>query len=80
MGEPIEKVARKFKTPPTDLKFGEGITVISDGARSACRGTIHSVVYDLEQIKMMCEIRDLTIVVGANAKVLKGTPSSWAPA
>jgi hypothetical protein len=72
VGESIEKVARKFKRPPTDLEFGEGITVISDGACSACRGTIHSVVYDLEQIKMMGEIRDLTIVVGANAKVPKG--------
>jgi hypothetical protein len=72
VGEPIEKVARKFKRPPTDLEFGEGITVISDGACSACRGTIHSVVYDLEQMKMMGEIRDLVIVVGANAKVPKG--------
>jgi uncharacterized protein (DUF362 family) len=72
VGEPIEKVARKFKRPPTDLEFGEGITVISDGACSACRGTIHSVVYDLEQMKMMGEIRDLTIVVGVNAKVPEG--------
>ena len=72
VGEPIEKVARKFKRPPTDLEFSEGITVISDGACSACRGTIHSVVYDLEQMKKMGEIRDLFIVVGANAKVPKG--------
>jgi uncharacterized protein (DUF362 family) len=72
VGEPIEKVARKFKRPPTDLEFGEGITVISDGACSACRGTIHSVIYDIEQMKMMGEIRDLVIVVGANAKVPKG--------
>lgn len=77
VGEPIEKIARKFKRPPTDLEFGKGITVISDGACSACRGTIHSVLYDLEQLKLMGEIRDLFIVVGANAKVpksLKNTP------
>ncbi len=72
VGEPIEKVARKFKRPPTDLEFGKGITVISDGACSACRGTIHSILYDLEQMKKMGEIRDLFIVVGANAKVPKG--------
>jgi uncharacterized protein (DUF362 family) len=72
VGEPIEAIARKFKRPPTDLEFGEGITVVSDGACSACRGTIHSVLYDLEQAKLMGEIRDLTIVVGANAKVPKG--------
>jgi len=72
VGEPVENVARKFKRPPTDLDFGEGITVISDGACSACRGTIHSVVYDLEQMKKMGEIRDLFIVVGSNAKVPKG--------
>ncbi len=72
VGEPIEAVARKFKRPPTDLEFGEGITVVSDGACSACRGTIHSVLYDLEMAKKMGEIRDLTIVVGANARVPKG--------
>lgn len=72
VGEPIEAIARKFKRPPTDLEFGDGITVVSDGACSACRGTIHSVLYDLEQAKLMGEIRDLTIVVGANAKVPKG--------
>jgi uncharacterized protein (DUF362 family) len=72
VGEPIKGIARKFKRPPTDLEFGEGITVVSDGACSACRGTIHSVLYDLEQAKLMGEIRDLTIVVGANAKVPKG--------
>ncbi len=72
VGEPIEKVVRRFKRPPTDLEFGEGITVVSDGACSACRGTIHSVLYDLEQAKLMGEIRDLTIVVGANAKVPRG--------
>lgn len=72
VGEPIEKVARKFKRPPTNLEFGEGITIISDGACSACRGTIHSVVYDLEQMKRMGEIRDLVIIVGANAKVPEG--------
>jgi Ni,Fe-hydrogenase III small subunit len=69
VGESIENVTRKFKRPPTNLEFGKDITVISDGACSACRGTIHSVVYDLEQMKRMGEIRNLFIVVGANAKV-----------
>jgi len=72
VGESIEKVVRKFKRPPTNLEFGDGITIISDGACSACRGTIHSVVYDLEQMKRMGEIRDLVIIVGANAKVPVG--------
>jgi hypothetical protein len=72
VGEPMSSVARKFKRPPTDMEFGPGLTVISDGACSACRGTIHSVLYDLEQLKLMGEIRDLFIVVGSNAKVPKG--------
>jgi uncharacterized protein (DUF362 family) len=72
VGEPISSVARRFKRPPTDAEFGPGLTVISDGACSACRGTIHSVLYDLEQLRLMGEIRDLFIVVGSNAKVPKG--------
>src|SRR4030042_2632675 len=47
VGEPIEKVARKFKRPPTDLELGAGITGISDGACSACSGTIHRIVDEL---------------------------------
>jgi coenzyme F420-reducing hydrogenase gamma subunit len=58
------------------MNFAEGITVISEGACSACRGTIHSVVYDLEQMKKMGEIRDLFIVVGSNAKVPKDLPNT----
>ncbi len=72
VGEPIEKVARRFKRPPTDLEFGEGITVVSDGACSACRGSIHSIVYDLEQMGKLGRVKDLVIVVGANAKVPRG--------
>jgi uncharacterized protein (DUF362 family) len=77
IGSSIESVARKFKRPPTDLEFGPGISVVSGDACSACRGTIHSVIYDLEQLKSLGEIRDLYIVVGPNAKVptgLKNTP------
>jgi len=72
VGDPIDVVARKFKRPSTDLEFGEGIRVVSAGACSACRGTIHSVLYDLDQMQMKGEIKDLLIVVGANAKVPKG--------
>jgi len=77
LGTPIEEVSRRFKRPPTDLDFAEGITVISEGACSACRGTIHSVIYDLEQMNLLGEIRDLNIIVGPNAEVpegLKNTP------
>jgi hypothetical protein len=76
VGEPMSSVARKFKRPPTDMEFGPGLTVISDGACSACRGTIHSVLYDLEQMKLMGEIRDLFIVVGSNAEVPSGLPNT----
>jgi uncharacterized protein (DUF362 family) len=72
VGSSIESVERSFKRPPTDLEFGPGISVVSGDACSACRGTIHSVVYDLEQLKLMGEIRDLYIVVGPNAKIPKG--------
>jgi len=77
VGTRPEKITRKFKRPPTDLEFGEGISVISEGACSACRGTIHSVVYDIEQMKLMGEIRDLFIVVGPQAEIpetLTNTP------
>ena len=68
VGEPLTSYTYRFERPPTDLEFAEGVTVISDGACSACRGTIHSVIYDLEQMKKMGEIRDLFIVVGSNAE------------
>jgi len=76
VGEPLSSYTYRFERPPTDLEFAEGITVISEGACSACRGTIHSVVYDLEQIKKMGEIRDLFIVVGSNAEPPKDLPNT----
>ena len=69
VGEPVESYTYKFERPPTGTDFAEGVTVISDGACSACHGTIHSVFYDLEQMQKMGEIRDLVIVVGSNAEV-----------
>ncbi|MCW4051431.1 MAG: DUF362 domain-containing protein [Candidatus Bathyarchaeota archaeon] len=72
VGEPVSSYSYRFERPPTDLEFAEGVTVISDGACSACRGTIHSVVYDLEQMQKMGEIRDLFIVVGSKAEVPEG--------
>jgi uncharacterized protein (DUF362 family) len=77
IGTPVNKITKKFKRPPTGLDFAEGITVISDGACSACRGTIHSVIYDLNKMQLMGEIRNLFIIVGPNAEVPKdisGTP------
>lgn len=76
IGTPAEQITRKFKRPPTDLEFGEGITVISEGACSACRGTIHSVVYDIEQMKLMGEIRNLFIVVGPQAEIPENLPNT----
>jgi uncharacterized protein (DUF362 family) len=76
VGEPLESYTYRFERPPTDLEFAEGVTVISDGACSACRGTIHSVVYDLEQMKKMGEIRDLFIVVGSNAEPPDDLPNT----
>ncbi|MBC8463042.1 DUF362 domain-containing protein [Candidatus Bathyarchaeota archaeon] len=72
VGEPVSNYTYKFERAPTGLNFAEGVTVISDGACSACHGTIHSVFYDLEQMKKMGEIRDLVIVVGSNAEVPGG--------
>jgi len=69
LGEPVESYTYKFERPPTGTDFAEGVTVITDGACSACHGTIHSVFYDLEQMQKMGEIRDLVIVVGSNAEV-----------
>jgi len=69
VGEPVESFTYKFERPPTGTDFAEGVTVITDGACSACHGTIHSVFYDLKQMQKMGEIRDLVIVVGSNAEV-----------
>ena len=76
VGEPLSSYTYRFERPPTDLEFAEGITVISEGACSACRGTIHSVIYDLKQMKKMGEIRDLFIVVGSNAEPPKDLPNT----
>jgi uncharacterized protein (DUF362 family) len=75
VGEPIESFTYKFERAPSGTDFAEGVTVITDGACSACHGTIHSVFYDLEQMKKMDEIRDLVIVVGSNAEVPEGLTS-----
>ncbi|MBN2334135.1 DUF362 domain-containing protein [Candidatus Bathyarchaeota archaeon] len=76
VGESPGSYTYRFERPPMDMEFAEGITVISDGACSACRGTIHSVVYDLEQMKKMGEIRNLFIVVGSNAEVPGDLPNT----
>ena len=76
VGEPLSSYTYRFERPPTDLEFAEGVTVISEGACSACRGTIHSVIYDLKQMKKMGEIRDLFIVVGSNAEVPDNLPNT----
>jgi len=76
VGEPLSSYTHRFERPPTDTEFAEGITVISEGACSACRGTIHSVIYDLEQMKKMGEIRDLFIVVGSNAEIPDNLPNT----
>jgi len=72
VGEQVSSYTYRFERAPTGMEFAEGVTVISDGACSACHGTIHSVFYDLEQMKKMGEIRDLVIVVGSNAEVPDG--------
>jgi uncharacterized protein (DUF362 family) len=69
VGEPIKSYTHKFKRAPMGTNFAKGVTVITDGACSACHGTIHSVFYDLEQMQKMGEIRDLTIIVGSKATV-----------
>jgi uncharacterized protein (DUF362 family) len=76
VGEPLSSYTHRFERPPTGMNFAEGVTVISEGACSACRGTIHSVIYDLEQMKKMGEIRDLFIVVGSNAQVPGNLPNT----
>jgi uncharacterized protein (DUF362 family) len=69
VGEPVESYTYRFERAPMGTEFAEGVTVITEGACSACHGTIHSVFYDLEQMQKMGEIRDLVIVVGSKAEV-----------
>jgi uncharacterized protein (DUF362 family) len=69
VGEPVEAVSKSFERPPMDLSPREGITVIEEGACSACRGTIRSVYHDLENMGIMDQIRDLTILVGPQANL-----------
>jgi uncharacterized protein (DUF362 family) len=76
VGEPVSSFTYRFERAPTGTDFAEGITVMSEGACSACHGTIHSVIYDLEQMKKMGEIRDLFIVVGENAEVPDDLPNT----
>lgn len=59
-----------------DLAPQEGITIIEREACSACRGTIRSVFYDLDQMGLLPGVRDLVIVVGPQAEIpedLEGT-------
>jgi len=72
VGEPVSNYTYRFKHSPTGTEFEEGITVITDGACSACHGTIHSVLYDLKQMDKVGEIKDLVIVVGSKAQVPDG--------
>ena len=77
VGEPVSAVARSFKRPPMDLAPQEGVTIIERGACSACRGTIRSVFYDLEQMGLLPGVRDLVIVIGPHAEIsedMEGKP------
>jgi uncharacterized protein (DUF362 family) len=76
VGEPVSSFTHRFERAPTGTDFAKGVTVISEGACSACHGTIHSVIYDLEQMNKMGEIRDLFIVVGENAEVPDDLPNT----
>lgn len=69
VGEPVASVAHGFKRPPMELSPQEGITIIEKGACSACRGTIRSVFFDLEQMGKMDEVRDLVMLVGPQAEL-----------
>jgi uncharacterized protein (DUF362 family) len=69
VGDDIGTVSRAFKRPPIELKPQKGVTIIEKGACSACRGTIRSVFYDLEQMGLLAEVRDLIIVVGPQAEM-----------
>lgn len=72
VGDLVSAVARSFKRPPMDLAPQEGVTIIERGACSACRGTIRSVFYDLEQMGLLPRVRDLVIVVGPEAELPEG--------
>jgi uncharacterized protein (DUF362 family) len=77
VGESVESVARAFEWPPMTLSPQEGITVIEEGACSACRGTIRSVYVDLENMGVMNRVKDLVMLVGPHAEVpenLEQTP------
>ena len=76
VGEPLSSFTYRFERAPTGTDFAEGVTVISEGACSACHGTIHSVIYDLEQMNKIGEIKDLVIVVGENAEVPDDLPNT----
>jgi len=69
VGEPLASVSRSFKRPPMELAPQEGITIVEKGACSACRGTIRSVFYDLEQMGKMGDVRDLVMLVGPQAEL-----------
>jgi uncharacterized protein (DUF362 family) len=71
VGESTDSFTYKFERAPMGTNFADGVTVITEGACSACHGTIHSVFYDLDQMQKMGEIRDLVIVVGSKADVPK---------
>ncbi len=75
VGASIESYNYKFERAPSGTDFAEGVTVITDGACSACHGTIHSIFYDIEQMNKMGDIKDLVIVVGSNAEVPDGLTS-----
>ena len=72
VGEPLESYTYKFQPPPTGEEFAPGIRVVSKGACSACHGTIHSVLYDLEQSGRLGEAEGSVIVVGSQAQVPEG--------
>jgi uncharacterized protein (DUF362 family) len=69
VGEPVSSVSREFKRPPITLAPQEGITIIENGACSACRGTILSVFNDFKRMGKMEQIEDLVMVVGPQAEI-----------
>ena len=52
-----------------DLAPQEGITIVEEGACSACRGTIRSVFYDLERMGLLSQVEGLNILVGPYAEM-----------
>ena len=69
VGEPLSNVIQEFKRPPMDLAPQEGITIVEEGACSACRGTIRSVFYDLERMGLLPQVEGLNILVGPKAEM-----------